>query len=163
MSENLNLYECEELIRIVEAQAAKNDGELSDEDLQTIVEAQTRSREQFEKLINYIKYLNGVASLAKAETDRLRARKQTAENRINGIKKWILPYVQSHGPLTVGTHRVSTRNSTGVMLADGFNNPEYGETIETFKPDKKLIKECIERGVDVPGAVLEKRVNVQIR
>jgi hypothetical protein len=163
MSEKLNLYECEELIRLIETKAEMNDGELSDDDLQTIVQTRTSSIEQLGKLVNYIKYLDGISLLAKTEIERLQARKKTAENRIEGIKKWLLPYIQEHGAVTVGVHRISLRKSQGVVLTEGFENPEYGEFIETFKPDKKLIKESIQHGIEVQGAVLEDRNHVQIR
>jgi hypothetical protein len=163
MSDKLNIYDCDALIKVIEAKAEMNDGELSDEDMQQIVLAQTSSIEQLGKLVGYIKYLEGNISLAKSEIDRIQARKRMAENRINSIKNWLLPYIQKKGAVNVGTHRLSTRKSQGVVLADGFNNPQYGEEVTTFKPDKKAIKESIKNGIEVKGAVLEDRISVQIR
>lgn len=163
MNEKLSIYECDEIIKIVEARAAVSDGELSEEDLQAIVNAQIGSKEKLEKLANYVKYLDGFSELVRREIQQLQAKKKTAENRINGIKRYLLPYLQEHGPVNIGLRRLSTRKSTGVVLADGFNNELYGELIAEFKPNKKAIKESIQAGIDVPGAVLESRVSVQIK
>lgn len=163
MPNQLNIYECDDLLRQIEAKAATNDGELSDEDMQAIVLAQTQSIEQLGKLVNYVKYLEGFETIAKAEIERIQAKRKTATNRIEGIKRWLLPYVQKHGAVHVGTHRLSTRSSQGVVLADGFSNPQYGVTETVFKPDKKAIKESIQKGIEVKGAVLENRLSVQIR
>jgi hypothetical protein len=163
MSDKLNIYECDELIRAIEAKAEMNDGELSEEDIQSIVLAQTSSIERLGKLVNYIKYLEGFESIAKAEIARIQDKRKVASNRVSGIKRYLLPYVEQNGPINVGTHRVSTRKSQGVMLVDGFNNPQYGTTETIFKPDKKAIKESIKSGIEVQGAVLENRLSVQIR
>lgn len=163
MSDKLNIYECEELKRQIEAKADMNDGELSDEDMKAIVLAQTQSMVQLDKLVNYIKYLEGFETVAKTEIERIQSKRKTAANRVNGIKRYLRPYIERHGPVNIGTHRISTRKSQGVVLADDFNNPEYGTTETIFKPDKKRIKESIKGGIEVKGAILEDRVSVQIR
>lgn len=163
MNQKLSIYECDDVIKAVEARAAISDGELSEEDLQAIVNAQTESKEKLEKLANYIKHLDGFSELARCEIQQLQAKKKVAENRIAGIKRYLLPYLRAHGPITTGLRRLSTRKSTGVVLADGFDNELYGELIKEFKPNKKAIKASIQAGIDVPGAVLESRVSVQIK
>jgi hypothetical protein len=163
MNEKLNLYECEELIKIVETRAEMNDGELSEEDLADLVKAQTQSLDKLGKLASYVKYLNGFSQLASEEEARLRERRRIAENRVAGIKRYLLPYLETHGPVSIGVHSLSTRRSQGVVLADGFNNPLYGETISEFKPNKKVIKDSLKAGIEIRGAVLENRTNVQIK
>lgn len=160
---DLNIYECNELVRQIEAKAEMNDGELSDEDMQAIVLAQTSSIEQLGKLVRYIKYLEGFISLSKEEIERLQSRKKIVANRIQSIKKYLLPYLEQKGPVDVGTFRLSTRRSQGVLLVEDFNNPQYGKTIQTFIPDKKKIKDDIKNGIEVKGAVLENRLSVQIK
>ena len=163
MSDKLNIYECEELKLQIEARAEMNEGELSDADAAAIVEIHTQSIEQLGKLVGYIKYLEGFDTLAKTEIERIRAKQKAAENRRESLKSWLLPYIERYGPKTVGIHRISTRKSSGVLLAEGFNNPEYGTTETTFKPDKNKIKESIQHGIEVKGAILEERTNLQIR
>lgn len=159
----LTIYECAELINLIETKAEMNDGELSEEDMESLVKAQTSSIEKLGKLVNYVCYLTSFSDTAKAEIQRITDRKKTAENRIASIKKYLLPYILEHGPKDIGTHRISLRKSKGVVLAENFENEQYGEYVKTFKPDKKKIKESIEGGIEVKGAVLEVRENVQIK
>lgn len=163
MSDKLNIYECDELKRQIEARADMNDGEISDDDMKAIVLAQTQSIEQLGKLANYVKHLEGFELIAKREMEELRAKRKTAANRIEGIKRWLRPYIEQHGPVTVGIRRISARKSQGVVLVDDFKNPEYCTTETVIKPDKKAIKESIKNGIEVKGAILEDRVSVQIR
>jgi hypothetical protein len=165
MSTDLSLYDCQELIRLIEEQAEKNDGELSDSDWQLLVDAQTKSMEKLDKLVNYISMLDRFCDIADAEMNRIKERKQIAKNSIDGIKKYLLPYVQQRGgKVTVGTHQLSTRKSTAVVVADGFDNRMYCRVIpESLEPDKKKIKESIESGVEVKGAILEKREGLVIK
>ena len=163
MSRRLNIYECYSIQRQIEAKAEENDGELTDEEMQSIVLAQTSSIKSLAKLAGYVKHLEGFVSLAKNEMTRLKERKKVAENRVESIKRWLKPYLEKNGPITAGTHRLSTRKSQGVVLEDGFKNPGYGTTIPVFMPDKKAIKESIQAGVEVEGAILEDRISVQIK
>jgi ABC-type Fe3+-hydroxamate transport system substrate-binding protein len=160
---DLTLYDCDELIKLVEAQAEKNEGELSESDWQLLVDAQTRSIEKLGKLVNYISLLDRFCDTADTEIDRIRQRKQMAKNRLESIKKYLIPYVQEKGRVTIGTYQLSIRNSEGVVLADGFNNPQYCNTITTINPDKQKIKESIKSGIEVQGAVLEKRISLQVK
>lgn len=159
----MSLYQCEELIQQIESRAEQNDGLLTDEDMQAIVLAQTTSLEKLRSLAGYVKYLEGFQKIAKAERDRLYAQEKTAENRVESIKNWLLPWLQEHGPQKVGLHSLTLRPSEAVILDDDFKNAEYGETVMTYKADKKKIKESIQRGIEVKGAKLEKRVHVQIK
>jgi hypothetical protein len=140
MDQKLNIYECEEIIRKIETQAEMNDGELSDDDMQAIVLAQTQSIEQLGKLVNYILYLESFDVIAKAEVERIQTKRKVASNRVENIKRWLLPYVEKHGPVTVGIRRIVTRKSQGVVLADGFENPQYGLTNLTKSVSKKVYK-----------------------
>lgn len=159
----LNIYQCWDLIREIEAKAEANDGMLSDGEMQALVLAQTTSITKMEKLAGYVKYLESFQETAKAEIDRLSKQKQSAANRVESIKQWLLPYLEEHGPIVAGLRRLSTRTSEAVVLDDKFYNPLYGETRSEFVPNKPKIKEDIKHGIEVKGAALEKRVHVQIK
>jgi hypothetical protein len=64
---DLTLYDCDELIKLVDAQAEKNEGELSESDWQLLVDAQTRSIEKLGKLVNYISLLDRFCDTADTE------------------------------------------------------------------------------------------------
>lgn len=161
-TEEMTIYECAELIHQIEAKAEENDGLIDEADMKAIVLAQTTSISKLTKLANYVKHLEGFVELANLEKGRLNARIETAKNRIESIKNWILPYIKEHGPIDVGLHRLSVGKSEGVVLVEGFNNSQYGEIRSEFHADKKKIKADIQRGIEVEGAHLEKREHVRI-
>lgn len=161
--ENLSLYDCDAIIQQIENIAESHDGIISESEIEMLVMAQTQSIEKLTKLVRYVKYLDGFQELAKSEIDRLQKQKKTAENRVESIKKYLLPYIQQHGPFQSGVHRISLRKSEGVVLDEGFNNPEYCKVVTTTTPDKLKIKESIRAGIQVEGAKLEQRENVQIK
>lgn len=162
MSDKMTIYECDDLIRQIEARVDEN-GEISNEDMQAIVQAHTQSMQLLGKMANYVKYLEAFELIAKAEVDQLQAKRKSVQRRIESIKEYLKDYLYQHGPLTIGVRSLSTRKSKGVVLADGFDNPQYCKTETVIKPDKKLIKQDIERGIEVRGAMLEERINVQIK
>jgi hypothetical protein len=159
----LSIYDCSELIKLVEAQAEQSEGELSESDWQLLVDAQTKSMEKLGKLVNYMALLDRFCDTADTEIDRIRSRKQMAKNRLESIKKYLIPYVQEKGRVTVGTHQLSIRKSEGVVLAEGFDNPQYCNTVTTISPDKQKIKESIKAGIEVFGAILETRQNLVVK
>jgi len=160
---NLTIYECDDIIKTIESKAREEDGEISAEDIQVIVEAQTTSVEKLGKLVNYISFLNQFCDTADNEMKRIGERKRITKNRLESIKTYLIPYVQQRNGITVGTHRLSIRTSKAIVLADGFNNPMYCNTKTEIVPDKPKIKESIESGIEVQGAVLENRVHLQVK
>jgi hypothetical protein len=161
----LSIYECEDLMREIEELAAKNEGELTDEQIESLVKAQTTSIEKLGKMVNYIKYLEGFSSLCKSEKARISERQRVSDNRITSIKKYLTPYVVEKGKQTIGTTTLSIRKSTSVNVVDAFHDEKYGEWVKTFKPDKKAIKKFL---VDNPemgllGATLEHKNNLQVK
>jgi hypothetical protein len=161
----VNIYECDELIRSIEAIAEQNDGEVPDEKLGVLVAAQTKSIESLTKMGNYIAFLNSNDAECKKEIARIKGLMSANKKRIESIKKWLLPYFVTLGkPVTAGTHKFSTRKSKGVVLADGFDVEEYMVEIPaTSRPDKKKITEDIKNGIEVKGAVLEERINLSFK
>ena len=158
-----NIYECDAMIQTIENIAEANGGVVSDADMETLVKAQMTSIEKLGKLVNYVSYLEAFQDTAKAEGDRIYKQRVAAAARVESIKQWLLPYVQEHGAISLGTHRISTRKSEAVVVDEGFNNPEYCKVVTTTTPDKTKIKDSIKKGVEVHGAKLEERTHVQIK
>jgi hypothetical protein len=160
---NLTLYNCSEIIQQIENYADAQDGVITDEQMELLVKAQTTSLAKLEKLANYVSHLESFQDMAKQEIDRLYQRKVASAGRVESIKKFLLPYIQEFGPVTIGTHRISTRKSEAVVVDEGFANKDYCKTVTTVTPDKPKIKESIRAGIEVAGAKLESRLNVQIK
>jgi hypothetical protein len=159
----LTLYECSEIIQSVENLADSQEGVVTDAQMELLVKAQTTSLAKLEKLANYVRHLELFQDMSKVEEDRLFARRKAAANRVESIKRFLFPYLNEHGPVTVGLHRFSVRPSEGVVLADNFKNLQYGEIRSEYVPDKKKIGKDIKDGIAVEGARIEKRQNVQIK
>lgn len=159
----MNIYEITEIENKIEQYAYEHDGEIPDELIRELVEAQTKSIEQIEKLCYYVKHLENFVDTCKAEKARINDKQKTAENRIGSIKRYLRPYVFEHGKRDFGTLTLSTRKSSSVVLADDFNDPRF-TTIETeYKHDKNRIKKAIKDGETVEGAQIIHNDNVVIK
>lgn len=160
---NMTIYECQDIIRQIEEKSDANYGEISDEDMQLLVEAQTASIEKLGKLVGCIRHFEHFVDACEDEIKKIQEKKKSIEKRLDSIKRFMLPYIEQNGSLTVGTNKISIRQSKAVVLADGFDNPLYCKTITEIKPDKNLIKDSILNGIEVRGALLETRKHVVIK
>jgi hypothetical protein len=161
----INLYEVVALENQIEHIAEQNDGEIPEELLKQLVEAQTQSLQQVENLVKYIRHLDLGISMCKDEENRIKTMREKAEKRIESIKKYLTPYVAKEGKIEIGTFKLSIRKSESV----GINNEnyipiEYMIEVPTYlKPDKNLIKKDLKVGKEIPGAWLEFHDNLQIK
>jgi hypothetical protein len=162
-AENLSLYECSEIIAQIENLAEAQGGVVSDPDMERLVKAQLTSIEKLTKLVRYVKYLEGWQDLAKAEVDRIYKQKTIFANRVESIKRFLLPYIQENGPQNIGLNRISTRKSEAVVVDEGFKNLDYCKVVTTTTPDKPKIKESIRAGIEIEGCKIEERIHIQIK
>ncbi len=164
----MNLYELTQIENQIEQIAILNEGEIPEEELQKLVEAQTQSLIQIENLVHYIKHLEYFQETAKKEEERIKNLRQKAEKRVDSIKKYLTPYIQSKSKLDVGTFKLSVRRSESVEVDEDFvekSDPEYINYKEIISktPDKIKIKKALEIGEIVPGARLKENFNLQIK
>jgi hypothetical protein len=161
----MNLYDIVQLERDIEQAAIDNDGELTEEQWQMLIEAQTKSLDKVENVCKYIRHLEQFEQKANEEIARINDLKQKAIKRKSSIKKYLKPYVISKGKVDVGTFKLSTRKSTSVQLDDDFNVKDYmvDKTVVIFKPDKKLISAHLKIGKQIKGASLKENINLQIK
>ena len=160
-----NLYNTLALENQIEKLAADNDGELSEEMLQTLVEAETQSLVQVENLVKYIRKLELGIEMCKTEEERIKTMRGKADKRIEGIKKYLTPYVSKHGKIELGTFTLMTRKSESVEITDESRIPLafMHEIPVQLKPDKVMIKKELKSGKAVPGAELKENDNLQIK
>jgi len=160
------LYAVQELEQEIELIAQQNDGEIPEEKFQELVEAQTKSLQKLEQLMQYTRVLEGRIELGKREIDRIKNLTSTWKNMIDGIKKYVTPYVKScpNEKTTAGTFKIGIRKSTAVQLMDETELPkEYVEQRVEYKPDKNAIKKALKDGQEVPGARLVYGEHLQIK
>lgn len=164
----MNLYEIEILESQIERIAEMNEGEIPEDLMQKLVEAQTQVPAQLENLVKYIRNLELGIDTCKAEEARIKAMRDKADNRIKSIKKYLTPYVIKKGKVDTGTFKLSTRKSESVELTDEFKlkheeNKYYNIVKTIYHADKRLIKEDLKAGKDIPGARLSENRSIQIK
>lgn len=159
----MNLYNVMDLENQIEYIAEHNEGEIPEEKLQELIEAQTQSIVQVENLCKYIRHLELGIEVCRAEENRIATMRKRAENRIENIKKYLTPYVQHEGNVEAGTFKLSIRKSKHVEVVPGFNDLTYCNVKEIVTPDKTAIKKAIESGIVIEGAKLVEQGNLQIK
>lgn len=120
--------------------------------------------EKVEGYCQIINQLKAESSVFKAEIDRLNKRKKTLDNRIEWLKNQLLHFYQSNGSkkINAGTFTVTVRKSEFVDISDESKIPKKYCTVKV-SPDKTAIKNALEQGIKVRGAVISSRESVQIR
>lgn len=161
----LSLYDCAEVVNDIEKIAEENDGELSEHQLQKLVEAQTQSIVKLEKLCGAIAHYEQGIDFCKKQEARIKEARQRAEKRIESVKKYLSPFVVSKGkPIQAGTFTLSTRRSTSTVITGTITDPEYLRVVPaTTEPDKEKIKEALKSGKEVRNAELQTNFNIQIK
>ena len=164
----MNIYQCDAIIEQIEELACQQEGELTEEQLQQIVEAHTGSIESLERMCGYIKHLeHGVAS-CKVEEARIKEMRTKADARIKSIKLYLTPYVAKKGKQDVGTFKLSMRTSKSVVLDEWFDldkecNQPYVKVDIKKTPKKKEIKEALQQGIKIAGASISTNQNLQFK
>ena len=154
-----SLYQCQELMNQIET----DDGEVSEEQLESIVQLHTQSMEKLSSLCGFIKYLENGIEACKAEKDRINRMQKAAENRLMRVKEYLSPFVKDQGPVRVDTFTLSVRKSTSVELEVGFSNPYFCKVVKELVPDKRAIKEALKDKEKIEGARLVTNFNLQIK
>ena len=159
----MNIYECSAIIKQVDELALMNDGEIPEEMLEKLVEANT-GIEKLPDLLGFVKYLEHGMASCEVEEARIRSMREKAGKRRDGILKYLTPYVVEHGKQNIGTFKLSIRKSKKVVLDEWFDdNPEYSTTKTTTAPDKKKIAEALKAGKQIAGAKLITNQNLQFK
>lgn len=157
------IYNVIEIERKLDQIARANEGEIPEELLKELVEAETKSIEKVGNICKFIRHLELYVDTCKQEEERIKALRDSANNRIKSIKKYLTPYVLNKGKFEVGTFKLSIRKAEKVILTDGWENNSYGESKTTFHPDKMAIKKAIKAGEHIDGAKLESFDNLRLK
>ena len=161
----MNLYKVQYIENEIEQIAKDNAGEIPEEKLQELVEANTKSLVQVEKLCKYIRHLEIFVETCKSEKERINKVQKKAEKRLESVKKYMTPFVKEKGKFDAGTFKLSTIKSERLILDPACNFLPYEEHdyIQKTMLDKEAIKKDLKAGKVIPGAKLEPRDNLQIK
>ena len=160
---SLSFFQCEELKNEIAAMT-DTDGVITDDQMQQLVEVNTQGLVKLGRLCNFIRLCESKIETCKQKKAEVAAAQNRAENVVGRLKSYLAIWArkQKHNPV-VNEYELRTRKSVSVLLDDGFRNPIYGKIVETFQPDKKKIKEDIQAGIEVKGAVLQSKLSLTIK
>lgn len=162
----LTFFECQEIIDKITAIAVEHDGEIPDEQIDALIEAQTQAPAKLKSMCNFLKLLENKINLCKQTKKDINASQQHAADINDRICRRLARWVDSKGKsYHVGEYEMKSRISKSVKLIDGFDNPMFckQEMVKVVTPDKKAIKEALLAGEEVPGAELVESYNLTIK
>lgn len=173
----MTLYDIDQrLVTLIEDAFDIEDGvicESYEELAKKIDEVQLDLEAKIENIGLYIKNLEADAEAIKKEEDNLKARRKSAENKIDGLKRYLNGYLSACYPndddrakwkfktpkVVLGYRKSTTVEVPDVSVLD--KNFLRVKT-ETFA-DKTAIKDAIKNGRDVKGAYLKENINLNIK
>jgi similar to siphovirus gp157 len=139
------------------------DPEVMQDTLDSIEDAIENKAENIAKLIQN---LNADVASFKAEEERLKGKRQTAERKI----EWLKSYLENNMRLTGKTKFKSgmfnfaiQKNPASVNITDERIIPEDFLIPQLPKIDKTSLKELLKNGVEIPGAELKQTESLRIR
>lgn len=119
--------------------------------------------EKIEGVGLWIKNLQAEAEAVKKEKDAMADRQRRLEKKAESLKNYLAWALQGE---KFSTPRIamSWRKSESVLIPDEALLDDRFVSIQMIKkPDKKLIKDTLKAGLEVPGAELVTKQNLQIK
>ena len=121
----------------------------------------------------YIKNLEADVEALKKEEDNLKARRKRAENKIEGLKRYLNGYLMACYPNDSDRAKwkfkspkvvLGYRKSNSVEVPDIEKlDKKYLKITTKVDPDKKAIGDAIKSGEEVKGAFIKQNINLNIK
>lgn len=146
--------------------------ELPEEAIADTLEAITSSiEEKADSIACLLKNLDAECKAIKAEETRLAGRRIAKEKSIERIKQYLSDSLQSAGidKIETARNRITFRKSETVEVADEVfiewaqKNRDDLLKYSTPTADKTAIKQCLKDGIEIVGAELRVKNNIQIK
>ena len=132
---------------------------------------QMEREKKLEGVALWIKDLNYEAAAVKEEADKLTARKKALDNKITGLKQWLLYALNGEKMKTPRCNVYQTHNQKLTVVNEtalvnfikSLNDP--GQFLRFPDPELKKdeIKKALKDGREIPGAVLESTEGLVIK
>lgn len=157
----MTLFDINKAILDFDYQIDEETGEiLNAEDLDAL---QLAREEKIEGVGLWIKNLQAEAEAVKKEKDAMADRQRRLEKKAESLKRYLEWALQGE---KFSTPRISMtfRRSESVSIPDeALLDDRFVNITMVKKPDKKLIKDTLKAGREVPGAELVTKQNLQIK
>lgn len=163
------LYEIEAgLFKLLQLASDPDTTPLDQEQFRSEADELARDRDvKLASISSYIKNLESDAEALKVEAERLRTMRERKLKRVEWLKKYVEYCEPNLSKWSNGIHKLSFLTSTAAVPTEDNPEgkaPEQYATIKTVvAPDKKLIKQVISEGGNVPGWRIESRKNLQVK
>ena len=141
-------------------------GEIDETQLAIYLEQlQLDRKTKIDNIAVYVKNLEAEAVAIRAEEKRLKERREAKERKAERLKNYIKTSMLLQGETKFESARVSMalRNSKAVVVDESKLESVYFTSKIVQSVDKKAIREALEAGILVEGAMLEERKNLQIK
>lgn len=162
----MNLYELSEqfnaLLAQVEAEATNADAEESSVLYDMLSDAGLELDDKIENIVKYVKTLSAQAEAHKKEALAQKALQQSAERKVESLKKYLLSADVTAYECPYG--KITSRKSKAVEIDDLGSIPEeYINEKVTYSADKVEIKKKLNLGGVVDGARIVERVSIGVK
>ena len=132
---------------------------------------QMERAQKLEGVALWVKDLKAEAEAVKAEADKLNARKKAIDNKVEGLKKWLLYALNGEKLKTARCNVYQTSNQKVVIddekaLIDMLMSSPFGKKFLRMKEpeiDKNALKDSLKQGYEYEFAHLEDTESVVIR
>jgi predicted double-glycine peptidase len=157
-----NLFNIDAELYEVYNEIENNGGEMTPE-LEAALEISEAERlTKGEGYVYVIKQLKSQAEMIKAEAKRLQELAKRYENSADKLADTLLQSVVAHGQIKTAFVTISSRKSKSVSITDESLLGAEFLRIKT-EPNKTAIKEALESGQEVQGALIVENYSLNIR
>lgn len=159
----MTLYEIDaEILALLET-ADEDTGEITAEAAEQLAALSMGRNDKCEQIALVYKNRLAEETAIKAEINALTERHKQAKKRTESVKSYLEHALQGH-LLETARVAVKYRKSNSVVIDDESQIPHsYMRKTVKYDPDKTAIKEAVQHGIEVPGARIEERSNIQIK
>lgn len=163
MSKKISLFNINQKQRELIQEIELMEGEITPE-VEAMLEI-TKSQLQ-EKSIAYLEVIRtkeAMNTLIDTEIKRLQALKKQNNNITSRLNENLLQAVKTFGDFEIGTLKFGTRKSSTVFVKDVNDIPEIYRTKKlSITPNKKKIKEALNKGKEIKGCAIIQNTNLKI-
>lgn len=157
-----NLFNIDAELYEVYNEIENNGGEMTPELEATLEITESERMTKGEGYVYVIKQLRSQADMIKSEIKRLQELAKRYENSANKLADTLLQSVVAHGQIKTALVTISSRKSKSVSITDeSLLGMEYLRV--KLEPNKTAIKEALEAGQEVQGALIVENYSLNIR
>lgn len=157
-----NLFNIDAELYEVYNEIENNGGEMTPELEATLEITEAERMTKGEGYVYVIKQLRSQADMIKSEIKRLQELAKRYENSADKLADTLLQSVVAHGQIKTALVTISSRKSKSVSITDESLLKEEFLRIKT-EPNKTAIKEALEAGQEVHGALIVENYSLSIR